>query len=226
MTTPTTNRMGCDAMNTSENLSELGKALAAAQTEITNPAKNKNNLHFKSSYADLAGGLDTIRPILGKHGLSVIQMTRAEGDMVFLYTRLLHSSGQWVEATYPVCRLGKHQEMMSALTYSRRACLFAVCGVAGEDEDDDGNAAATARGRPVQAVAAAAPKSAYAVKKDRPGDWAEIETAVRSCQTTEDLHDLWEVWEPRTRDYPPAWRDQLDELWITQADAIDARRVA
>jgi hypothetical protein len=211
-------------MQTSEQINELAAALAKAQGEIQNPEKTQTNPHFKSKYADLAGGLDTIRPTLARHGLSVVQMTRADGDMVFLHSRLLHASGQWMEATYPVCRMGKHQEMGSALTYARRYALFALVGVAG-DEDDDGNAAATARGRPVTAVSVPA-KPANAIKKERPGEWAEIETAVRSCQTTEDLRDLWEVWEPRTRDYPPAWRDQLDELWITQADAIDARRVA
>jgi hypothetical protein len=211
-------------MQTSEQINELAAALAKAQGEIQNPEKNRVNPHFKNSYADLAGGLETIRPTLARHGLSVVQMTRADGDMVFLHSRLLHASGQWMEATYPVCRLGKHQEMGSALTYARRYALFALVGVAG-DEDDDGNAASTARGRPVAAVAVPT-KPANAIKKERPGEWAEIEAAVRSAQTTEDLRDLWEVWEPRTRDYPQAWKDQLDDLWLTQADAIEARKVA
>lgn len=221
--TRTTNRTGCD-MNTSEQINELAAALAKAQGELTNPVKDKKNPHFKSSYADLAGGLDTIRPTLARHGLSVVQMTRADGDMIFLHSRLLHASGQWMEATYPVCRLGKHQEMGSALTYARRYALFGLVGVAGDD-DDDGNAAGTARGRPAVA-AATPPKAANAIKKERPGEWAEIEAAVRAASTNEDLRDLWEVWEPRTRDYPQAWKDQLDDLWLTQADAIDARRVA
>lgn len=224
-------------MNTSENISDLAAALAKAQGEIQNPERNRVNSHFKNSYADLAGGLDTIRPTLAKHGLAVVQMTRADGDMVFLHSRLLHASGQWIEATYPVCRLGKHQEMGSALTYARRYALFALVGVAGDD-DDDGNAAGTARGRPTavppkpynsdnpppsQPVAT---KAANAIKRERPDEWAEIERQVRSAQTSEDLRDLWDVWEPKTRDYPPAWKDQLDDLWLTQADTIEARKVA
>jgi hypothetical protein len=43
--------------------------------------------------------------------------------------------------------MGKHQEMGSALTYARRYSIFAMVGVAGED-DTDGNDAADAKDAP------------------------------------------------------------------------------
>ncbi len=127
-------------MNTSEQIDQIATALAKAQGEITNPAKDSENPHFRSRYADLASGLNAVRPILAKCGLSAIQMTRMDGDLMMLDTRLLHASGQWIESAYPVCRFpAKQQEVGSALTYSRRYSLFAMVGIAGED--DDGNEA-------------------------------------------------------------------------------------
>ncbi len=133
-------------MNTSEQITELAKALAAAQAEIRNPKKDAVNPHFKSNYTDLAGGLDCVRPVLAQHGLSIIQSTGMDGDMMMLTTRLLHSSGQWIESVYPVAKFpAPHQQVGSALTYSRRYSLFAMVGVAGTDDDDDGNAANTVK---------------------------------------------------------------------------------
>lgn len=131
-------------METSESIDAIGGALAKAQLELQNPPKNKTNPHFNSKYVDLSDGLDVIRKVLGKHGIAVIQATKAEEGHIILYTRLLHSSGQWLESTYPVSGMERHQIMGSALTYARRYSLFSMVGVAGED-DDDGNAAQEAK---------------------------------------------------------------------------------
>ena len=130
-------------MNTSQEISELAGGLAAAQGEIKNPAKNRTNPHFKSKYADLADGLDAIRPVLSKHGLSFVQVTEVDGESILLRTRLMHKSGQWIEGVYPVARIGNatHQAIGSSLSYAKRYALFSLVGVHG-DEDDDGNAAA------------------------------------------------------------------------------------
>lgn len=127
-------------MNTSEAINEVATALAKAQAEIQNPAKESENPHFKSRYADLSSGLNAVRPSLAANGIAIIQSTGMEGDIMTLETRLVHTSGQWVGSIYPVCRFPtKQQEAGSALTYARRYALFALVGIAGED--DDGNEA-------------------------------------------------------------------------------------
>ena len=137
-------------MNTSEQINELAKALASAQAEIKNPQKDALNPHFKSRYTDLAGGLDAVRPVLAKHGLAIVQSTSMDGEMMMLTTRLMHASGQWIESVYPVARFpAQHQQIGSALTYSRRYSLFALAGVAGTDDDDDGNDASKEKIAPV-----------------------------------------------------------------------------
>jgi hypothetical protein len=127
-------------ITSSYELDALAKSLAAFQSKFKNPPKNKTNPFFNSTYVDLADALDLIRKGLSEEGVSFIQLTSAGEDRVVLHTRLLHVSGQWIEGTYPVTKLAKAQEMGSALTYARRYALFALVGIAGED-DDDGNAA-------------------------------------------------------------------------------------
>lgn len=137
-------------MRTSEDLNELAAALAKAQAKIENAPLNKNNPHFKNKYADLAAIRDAVTKPLSEQGLSYVQMTgTTEGGQFALFTRLMHTSGQWMESIYPLpVDVGKQQVMGSAITYARRYSLAAVCGVAAE-EDDDGKAA-TSPGEPRQ----------------------------------------------------------------------------
>lgn len=130
-------------MNTSDQINELAAALAKAQGEIQNPAKNRVNPHFKSKYADIADGLDVIRPTLSKFGIAFVQATELQDDVVILRTRMIHTSGQWIESTYPVGRFVKHQELGASLTYAKRQALFCIVGVAGDDDDDGNSATAT-----------------------------------------------------------------------------------
>lgn len=127
-------------MQTSEKIDLIATAMAKAQAVITNPAKDKTNPHFKSKYADLASGLDCIRPALSANAIAIFQATEIVDDGVILRTRLVHTSGQWLESTYPVSKFAKHQEMGAALTYAKRQALFSLVGVCGDD-DDDGNEA-------------------------------------------------------------------------------------
>jgi hypothetical protein len=66
-------------MYTETGNAELYGALAKAQGEIVNAAKNAKNPHFKSDYADLASILDTVKPALSKNGIAVFQGTAFDG---------------------------------------------------------------------------------------------------------------------------------------------------
>lgn len=126
-------------MNTSEQINEIATALAKAQGEMKNAPLNKTNPHFKSRYADLAAIRDATVPALSKHGISVTQGTEVIAAGMLLCTRLMHSSGQWIESTYPIdADMAKPQAVGSALTYAKRYGLASICGIAA-DEDDDGN---------------------------------------------------------------------------------------
>lgn len=128
-------------MNTSEDINEIAAALAKAQGAILNPAKTSENPYFSSRYADLATGLNAIRSALSSNGLAVTQSTRINGELMILETQLTHSSGQWFQSEFLVCKaLAPPQQVGSALSYARRYSLFALVGISGDD-DDDGNIA-------------------------------------------------------------------------------------
>ena len=130
-------------MRETEDINELATALAKAQSEM-DIAKNTNvNPFFKSRYADLASVIKASRKYLSSHGLSVMQriITSPSGRM-YLYTRLIHSSGQWIESNMPINPpKGDIQSIGSYITYLKRYTYAAMVGVVSSDEDDDGEAA-------------------------------------------------------------------------------------
>lgn len=132
-------------MTTSEQIDLIAAALAQAQSKMKNAPLNKTNPHFKSKFADLASVRDTVIPALSAHGIAVAQTiggAPGSADQGFLYTRLVHTSGQWIESSCPLPQLNDMQKLGSAITYARRYSLSAICGIAA-DEDDDGNEAVT-----------------------------------------------------------------------------------
>ena len=145
-------------MNKSDSIASLAAALAKAQGEMENASKNSQNPHFKSKYADLAEILNTVRPVLSKHGLAVTQFPAFEAGTAHVETILTHASGEWMSGTCsaPVQK-SDPQGVGSALTYLRRYSLAAVCGLA--QEDDDANAASKGQ-RPTTQPAKTTPAQA------------------------------------------------------------------
>lgn len=128
-------------MKTSESISKIAPALLAAQKSITFAAKDATNPHFRNKYADLPAVVDAIKPALNDAGISFLQAaTPSDDDKLHLTTRLIHSSGEWIEDTL-VMPLPKQdpQGYGSAMTYARRYALAAMTGL--YQDDDDGNAA-------------------------------------------------------------------------------------
>lgn len=129
-------------MRTSEQINEIATALAKAQGAIEGAVKGSTNPHFRSKYADLGAVWDACREHLSKNGIAVLQPVESQQDgKHFTVTRLVHTSGQWMEDGGIPLILSKEdmQGLGSALTYSRRYGLMAMVGIA--PEDDDGNAA-------------------------------------------------------------------------------------
>lgn len=147
-------------MNKSDSIAALAAALANAQGEMENASKNSQNPHFRSKYADLAEIINTVRPVLAKHGLSVTQFPSFDGTLAHVETIIAHQSGEWMSGTTssPVQKADP-QGIGSATTYLRRYSLAAVCNLA--QEDDDANAASKAPKQSAQAPKVA-PKPAPA----------------------------------------------------------------
>ena len=134
----------------SETIGAIAGALAKAQAELTNPAKSltatipalfPREADRTFRYAPLAAGLEIVRKCLGQHEIAVVQTTAIEKEagLIQLTTMLAHSSGEWMSSDWPVCPVSETaapHRMGAALTYARRYSLFALVGIAGEDDLD------------------------------------------------------------------------------------------
>ena len=134
----------------SETIGAIAAALAKAQAELTNPEKSliatirspfPREPERSFRYAPLSSGLDIVRKTLGRHEIAAVQSTEMdkEAGLIRLTTILAHASGEWLSSDWPVCAIADTaapHRMGAALTYARRYALFALVGIAGEDDLD------------------------------------------------------------------------------------------
>ncbi|TKI92586.1 recombinase [Bacillus wiedmannii] len=134
-------------MNRSETIAKLAKSLVLFNLEVNKIAKDADNPFFKNNYATLDTIIDEIRPILSKHGLSIMQIPSGDGQNVTLKTLLLHESGEWLESDELTMKPVKNdpQAVGSCITYARRYSLAAFLSL-NTGEDDDGNGATYGKG--------------------------------------------------------------------------------
>lgn len=120
----------------------LIKALCKVQEEITNPTAEATNPFFKSKYATLSSILNLVRPLLSKNELYLYQNAGNDEKYVYVETKLIHTSGEYIQSSRLYLRPDKQtpQGIGSTITYGRRYQLAAVLGICDQD-DDDGNAA-------------------------------------------------------------------------------------
>jgi hypothetical protein len=190
----------------SESIGAIAAALAKAQGELSNPEKSlsatirsprEGEKTFR--YASLASGLDIVRKSLGQHEIATIQTTAINQDsgQIRLTTLLAHASGEWISSEWPVCPTGETPHRMgAALTYARRYALFALVGIAGEDDLD----APDILGEPAPAVQApddtnlSNPKSRKpptgSIHKPRQPVLATEPSAALRDQLIAEIHDL------------------------------------
>jgi hypothetical protein len=164
----------------SENIGAIAAALAKAQGELQNPEKSlvatirspfPREADRSFRYASLASGLDIVRKALGCHEIATIQTTAIDQDsgQIRLTTLLAHASGEWISSDWPVCPISdtvSPQRMGTALSYARRYALFALVGIAGEDDLD----APDLIGEPLPVATTSATMSQTASKGRKPSN--------------------------------------------------------
>lgn len=118
----------------------LMASLAAAQSEYPAVIKKSDNPHFKSKYADLADGMEVIRPVIAKHGIAYTQ-TFDVADGILLLRTTLRKGDDELNSILPITQPPQPQAFVSLTTYYRRVALFSILGITPVGEDDDGEAA-------------------------------------------------------------------------------------
>ncbi|WP_338824246.1 ERF family protein [Bradyrhizobium septentrionale] len=193
----------------SERIGAIAAALARAQADLVNPEKTltatiraafprEDDRTFR--YASLASGLDIVRKTLSLQEIATVQTTRLEAatGQIHLTTLLAHSSGEWISSELPVCAAKDTEaphRMGAALTYARRYALFALVGIAGEDDLDAPDAIAAPPAAKPQTVLGAKAKPPKGVL-NRPAVLgreqsaelcARLLTQLKTSRSTEDL---------------------------------------
>lgn len=149
----------------SPTISLIATALAAAQGEMENAAKDRANPHFGGKYADLASVVQAVRAPLSRHGIAFLQPTSFDTGRVIVRTILVHKSGEWMASELSAkAQQDTPQGIGSTITYLRRYSLMAMTGIA--PDDDDGEAGEGRQGAPAKASARRQAPAARPVERE------------------------------------------------------------
>lgn len=130
-------------IETSESIDKLSAALAKAQSEFKVAKKTATNPFLKNNYSNLSDIYQAVKPALAANGISLVQSSDLQdGAVQVTQTRLIHTSGQWMQTTMSMM-VGKTdpQSIGSLLSYSRRYAITQALSIDTGELDDDGNRA-------------------------------------------------------------------------------------
>ena len=127
----------------SESIGKLALALSKAQNEFNKAISDNTNPFYKSKYADLSTVINATREALFLNEIALMQFVGGDQNSISVTTKLVHSSGEWIESTIK----GKPakqdcQQQGAVITYLRRYAQAAILNIS--QEDDDGNSQAKA----------------------------------------------------------------------------------
>ncbi len=125
-------------MLTSESIKAIAAAVGSYQQAV--PYIGKDAKNYRNKYVSLPNFNDKAYPVMEKYGLSMTQFPDHLDGKPALTSRLMHVSGEWMEASFP---LGTEylkgdnpmQDTGIALSYICRYAKFAIMGTAGSDDD-------------------------------------------------------------------------------------------
>ena len=158
-------------MKTSELINEIATALSKAQSVMTGAKKGSNNPFFKSKYSDLSEVMEAISEPFADNGLCFVQGAEFEDGRVAVTTRIMHASGQWIEAVTALPPTKNDaQGYGSAISYAKRYGLQALAGV--PSVDDDGQDAVKHKAKPVELD-------------------NSVVTKFEQCKSEDDLSAVW-----------------------------------
>jgi hypothetical protein len=187
-------------MKQSETLGGLAAALSKAQSEFPFVPMNATNPFLHNRYADLGAVIETAKPILAKHGLSVSQLVSGTDGAVGISTILMHSSGEWLSShvSLPMGEeKGKSMAQVagSIVTYLRRYSYASILGLYA-DEDTDGGPGDPNR-QPKQQPARQAPEKPQGqpIQRMDPPAQAPAPNGTGEMASEPQLKKVWAMWQ-------------------------------
>ena len=167
----------------------IAAAIAAAQSEMSNAAKDSKNPHFKTRYASLAAIRDIVVPAFAAQGVAVLQFIEGDPGICRIRTVLY-----WGESSIEVgnCTIaagnGRNaaQDIGSIATYLRRYQLAAVGGIA--QEDDDAQSLKTPERKPAPRQPETKRRAPPKTRSPEAVDW-DTKTGLRCPKCARELKD-------------------------------------
>jgi len=126
-------------MRTSEKLENITKSIIDFQKECPILIKDKQTKHY--NYCSLDNLINTLKPILSKHGIIVVQSVGDNGNRICITTRLQHVSGEYLEDWFTLDstnmqNVNNTQAMGASITYGKRYGISAMLNIATDDDTD------------------------------------------------------------------------------------------
>ena len=186
--------------------SELPKLIKDEKADVRGETRDGRAYNRSYGYADLAQVVETVLPVLGKHGLSITSGTTFVGDQFLLEVTMLHASGSGERTSIwplPDPRRSGPQDIGSSMTYGRRYLTLALSGAYPGGEDDDG---AKAQASHRESWDDARPRTQQAMDQHR-----------RGVSSTDEPAPAEKDWSKATDDEIRELHDKIENLPIGQA---------
>lgn len=121
-----------------QNDNNIAMALIAFHQTNPHAYEDKRNPHFKNKYASLESVIKTVRTA-SQFGLTFTQEMDFEGEITFVRTVMMHSSGAMrVSRTKIVSKdPNDPQKQGSAISYAKRYGLQSIFGLPSDDDDGE-----------------------------------------------------------------------------------------
>ena len=194
---------------------QLIEALHKVQGQISGVKRDSTNPHFKNRYASLEAVVDALRPVLQANDLNVTQAPGrfTELGCIEITTTISHISGQSMSSVFEIPLSKKDsQGAGSAITYGCRYSLMALFLLPPQDDDAEGSIDRSET-RPA--------KSSYALKKENPNRWPEVEAMIRGAKNRKQLLEVKSELRKEAETWPQAWRDSLNEIYSVAWDELE-----
>ena len=122
----------------------IAGALAKAQAKFVQPEKNKTvtvrpkdgKQPYSFDYADYNAIVEAVRGPLSENEICFTHYVTLTERGTVLVTRLIHSSGQFLECLWPMGGSNEPKEIGGDITYGKRYCLSALTGCVADDDAD------------------------------------------------------------------------------------------
>jgi len=194
---------------------QLIEAMHKVQGQISGVKRDSTNPHFKNRYASLEAVVDALRPVLQANDLIVTQAPGrfTELGCIEITTTISHISGQSMSSVFEIPLSKKDsQGAGSAITYGCRYSLMALFLLPPQDDDAEGSIDRSET-RPA--------KSSYALKKENPNRWSEIENMIRNAKGRKEMLEMKSNLREEAKSWPQAWKDAFNDMWAKEWDEMN-----